>query len=234
MAEETARPARRAVAEWVLDQVYEDIFSGRLAAGDEVGEVELSERLSVSRSPIRDALRQLEFDGLVVEGARNGLRVVRAFGASDIADLYDVRASLEGLAFVRASVTRTEVDLQTLHQIQERSEKAEQDAIRDGLRNFDSDISFHMEVCRIAAMPRLTRAVNGLLRETRALLRQLDAAGAYPGTTTEVGAAHQDHRELVELLRLGDPDRARTVLVRHLEDRRNALLGALRTQQVAL
>jgi DNA-binding GntR family transcriptional regulator len=126
VTDELTRPGRRAVGEWALEQLYSDIFSGRLQAGAEVGEVELAERLQVSRSPIRDALRQLEFDGLVVPGARNGLRVVKSFGHQDIAELYDVRASLEALAFARAADLRTDQDLAVLAGIQQESEADEQ------------------------------------------------------------------------------------------------------------
>jgi DNA-binding GntR family transcriptional regulator len=227
VTEDVSRPGRRAVGEWALEQLYGDIFSGRLQAGAEVGEVELADRLQVSRSPIRDALRQLEFDGLVVPGARNGLRVVKSFGHQDIAELYDVRASLESLAFGRAAELRSDEDLAVLESIQHESEAVEQ-AVGTGRRGFDADIAFHREVCRIAAMPRLARTLDGILRETRALLRQLDTVGAYPGTPAEVKAALQDHRDLMAAIQARDPDRARQVLVQHLEDRRDALLASVR------
>jgi DNA-binding GntR family transcriptional regulator len=230
MSHGTARPGRRAIAEWVLEQLYAEIFSGRLSAGTEVGEIEVSERFGVSRSPVREALRQLEFDGLVVEGARNGLRIVRSFTASDIAELYDVRAVLEALSFSRAASVIGDEQLAALDRIQVDMERAEQRALDGGIRDFGADITFHREVCRAAGLSRLERTLHGIWMETQALLRQMDSVGAYPGNPVEVKAAHQDHRDLLDALRARDPDLAQRRLVQHLKDRRDAFLDSVRGQ----
>lgn len=224
---EIERPQRRAVGQWVLEQLYSDIFSGRLPTGAEVGEIELSTRLGVSRSPVRDALRQLEFDGLVVEGAKNGLRVVRGFTTQDIAELYDVRAALEALAFEVAARSVTDEDLHRLQTINAEMDAAESASPAGDGRDYGHDVAFHREVCRITNMPRLRRTLDGILRETRALLRHVDLVGAYPDSPAEVKEAHQEHWDLLEKLRQRDPEGARSLLIRHLQDRRDTLLRSV-------
>src|SRR5665213_2940837 len=61
------RPTRRAVTDWTISWLYDEIFAGRLSGGDALSETELSERLGVSRSPVREALRELERERLSAE-----------------------------------------------------------------------------------------------------------------------------------------------------------------------
>src|SRR6266536_2124354 len=99
----TAKPQRRALAEWAVERFYELIFTGALPAGTDLGEEEFSDRLGVSRATISSALRQLEVDGLATVAGANGRRVVSTFTIADIHDLYTVRAVLESHAAEEAA-----------------------------------------------------------------------------------------------------------------------------------
>ena len=83
--------------EQVLDQLREAIINGRLEPGARLIERSLIDMLGVSRTVVREALRQLESEGLVATDARKGM-VVRALTAAEARDLYAIRALLEGLA----------------------------------------------------------------------------------------------------------------------------------------
>lgn len=95
--------ARRVIT--IKQQVYEilrdDICSGVYAPGQQIQELELSKRLSISRSPIREALRQLVSDGLVVEYPNRGV-FVRDYTPKDIEDIYDLRILLESYAIMHS------------------------------------------------------------------------------------------------------------------------------------
>lgn len=95
--------ARRVIT--IKQQVYEilrdDICSGVYAPGQQIHELELSKRLSISRSPIREALRQLVSDGLVVEYPNRGV-FVRDYTPKDIEDIYDLRILLESYAIMHS------------------------------------------------------------------------------------------------------------------------------------
>src|SRR3954462_12762351 len=93
-------PARRSTAplrKQVLEDLREAIISGRLAPGVRLIERELIGMLEVSRTVVREALRQLQSEGLIAEDAKKGM-VVRSLGIAEARDLYAIRALLEGLA----------------------------------------------------------------------------------------------------------------------------------------
>ena len=107
---------RRSLAplrEQVLDEMREAIISGRLAPGARLIERELIAMLGVSRTVVREALRQLQSEGLITEDARKGM-IVRALTASEARDLYAIRALLEGLAARLFVEHAGEVDIASL------------------------------------------------------------------------------------------------------------------------
>lgn len=94
------QPPRRSLAPLrtqVLDELRNAIIAGRLEPGARLIERELIDMLGVSRTVVREALRQLQSEGLVAEDAKKGM-VVRALTESEGRDLYAIRARLEGLA----------------------------------------------------------------------------------------------------------------------------------------
>jgi DNA-binding GntR family transcriptional regulator len=89
----------RTLGEQVHRYLYEALLAGTLAPGDRLREAELAERFSVSRTPIRAVLRQLEQDGLVVNQPHRGA-TVRSFTRAEAKELYELRAVLESAAAV--------------------------------------------------------------------------------------------------------------------------------------
>ena len=98
----------------IRNQVYQilkdDICEGRFAPGQWLQENELAERLCVSRSPIREALRQLASDGLVVEIPNKGV-FVKEFTARDIEEIFDLRVLLEDYAISKLQHHLTTADM---------------------------------------------------------------------------------------------------------------------------
>ncbi len=90
----------------IKQQVYQilrdDICNGVYAPGQQIYEIELSKNLSVSRSPIREALRQLATEGLVVEHPNRGT-YVKDYSPKDIDDIYELRTLLESYAITNSS-----------------------------------------------------------------------------------------------------------------------------------
>lgn len=221
-----ARPNRRALGEWTLSRLYELVFSGELAPGDVLVEAELTARLGVSRSPLREALRQLELDRLVKPDEVNGKRVVVAFGVDDVAELYTVRAALEVLGFRTAAGRIDDAALDGLEQAQAAMERAARDRGSWDPRDFEADFRFHEIVCLQARMPRLHAQLSTLWIQTWALLRQLHARGVYPDAG-EDALAFRDHYALIEALRARDPDGAGRAVEQHLIERRDHLIAAV-------
>jgi DNA-binding GntR family transcriptional regulator len=96
MASDPAVHPSASLADEVYRQLREDILSGRLRPRDHLVEVDLADRLSVSRTPVRESLQRLAADGLIVSHRRRW--VVYEHTLEEIADIYEVRMALEGYA----------------------------------------------------------------------------------------------------------------------------------------
>src|SRR3989337_132621 len=95
---------RRIFREEIRDRLIDDILSGRLAPGSRIIEKRVAAQLGVSQGPLREALRDLELFGFVVISPFRGTHV-RQFSLSDLAEIYPIRAALEGTA-ARAAATQ--------------------------------------------------------------------------------------------------------------------------------
>jgi DNA-binding GntR family transcriptional regulator len=98
-------------------QIVRDIRVGDLLPGDRLTEVELAARFGMSRTPVREAIRQLEADGLVMHLPRLGA-TIRTLDHSEISELYDMRAVLESTAARFAARSASEVELSEIEAIQ--------------------------------------------------------------------------------------------------------------------
>jgi DNA-binding GntR family transcriptional regulator len=102
-----ARPRLLTLPEQIAEQLAQDIVSQTLVPGQRLKEMELANQFGASRAPIREALRLLELRGLVQIEARRGVSVTQ-LSAAEVDDLYEIRASLLGLAARRVALTRDE------------------------------------------------------------------------------------------------------------------------------
>lgn len=124
------------------------ITSGQLAPQTPMVETELSERLQISRGTLREAMRQLQQEGLLTVGAARGRLYVRHLGPKEIGDIYAVRAALEAMAAralaQRADRAETTAELRSLlHTMSE----ARADVDLDG--RIEADLNFHRGMCRL-------------------------------------------------------------------------------------
>ncbi len=87
--------------EKILETIREAIISGALKPGEKVAEPELAERFGISRTPIREAFRQLESEGYLTVSPRKGAVVV-SFSQKDVEEFYAIKSILEGYAARRA------------------------------------------------------------------------------------------------------------------------------------
>lgn len=102
----------------VYSTLREDILSGKYKAGENLVEVKIAEELNVSRTPVREAVRQLELEGLVESIPNKGV-TVKGINKQDIQDIYQIRKVLEGLAAKWAVEKITDEELQSLQEAYE-------------------------------------------------------------------------------------------------------------------
>ncbi|HOA79529.1 MAG TPA: GntR family transcriptional regulator, partial [Defluviitaleaceae bacterium] len=100
----------------VFHKIREDILNGKYKSGDSIKEVVVSKELGVSRTPVREALKQLELEGLVISIPNKGT-VVAGITEQDIIDIYAIRSLIEGLAARWAAIRISEEQLKQLEEI---------------------------------------------------------------------------------------------------------------------
>ncbi len=205
---------RSTLRERCLAALRSAITAGELAPGDHLSEVALAGRLGVSRATIREALRHLQQDGLVVAGRRSMLRV-RQLGDGEICELYAVRAALESLA-AEALASRDDraPAVAALDEAVERLDRAEGDLPAQ----VEADLAFHVRLCELAGngtLLRLWRSLEGPIRVT--------IMHAGPGRALHNMAAAR-HRPIVTAIAAGDGAAARNVIARHMADAADRLV----------
>lgn len=91
------RKENRSLTSIIFDRIREEILNNKYRVGEKIVEAKLAEELGVSRTPVREALKQLELDGLVENIPNRGV-IVKGITSQDIADIYTIRMEIEGIA----------------------------------------------------------------------------------------------------------------------------------------
>ncbi len=165
----------------VRNEVYEhlklEILTGQLEAGAKLAEIPLSQRLGVSRTPVREAVQRLAQDGLVEVEANKGARV-RGVSADEVRDVYAVREVLDGLAARLAAQHRTMHDLKIMRSALLKLEEAPK---RDYAAQIASDLEFHNAVAlasQNAALENTLRAILESVARVKLLTREYNQSEA--------------------------------------------------------
>ena len=195
-------------AERVRRAVLDDIMTGALAAGSPLDEVVLAEQHAVSRTPVREALRRLQSDGLLETGPRRQLLVVDV-SPEHRRELTVLRVALETAAAEPACAARDDDDLDRLELLVLKQRRAADDGDADAFLRLDEE--FHLALAAAARMPTLSRLLGQLGAFVR--LGRLGEAT----TTRHMRGLVREHQELVELLRSRSADTLRSTLATHIE-----------------
>src|SRR5690606_7315048 len=146
----------------IARQVREAILDGRLSPGTRVRQEALARRFGVSRIPVREALRQLESEGLVTLVPHSGARVARLDLAEHL-ELYRIREALEPVAAAESAPNLTDDQLDELRSLAAQIA----DAVDDEPRWLELDRRFHLTSYAGAALPRLRGMIEDLWNTTQ-------------------------------------------------------------------
>ncbi len=143
----------------VFNTLRQAILKGELEPGERLMEIQLAERLGVSRTPIREAIRKLELEGLVLMIPRKGAEVAR-ISEKSLRDVLELRRSLEELAIELACQRMTEEEIDELEQAQ----KAFREAVdgKDVMLMAETDEKYHEIIYQGTKNSRLVQILNNL------------------------------------------------------------------------
>ncbi len=208
--------------EWAYRRLREMIVTGELGPGETIREGPLSERLEISKSPLREALRQLHQEGLIVTVSNKGSKVA-SLTEEDIREIYQLREYTEALAGRLACQRRTPEQIAALRaNVAALAESVGRDSHREVA---ERDIAFHLLLAQIAGHRRLLRIQENLQTEMlRLVMRQF----ADWGEVAETDAAVK-HAAIVDALEAGDADLVEARIREHIRQgkyfRRAAIEG---------
>jgi len=207
---------RASLVDEICDYLRESIVGLRIKPGEQLNELKLIENLGVSRSPLREAFRLLEGEGLIVRQSRKGV-FVREISANDVLELFPIRAALERLAAELAAPRLTKKELQNLERITERMEQAIQrkNIKAYGMLNFE----FHRQIVKGARNQRLEEMIKNAGKQWMWLF----FATLYFKNSPDI--AMSSHRDIYLALNERDGKKAGACIENHIKEGGMRLLG---------
>jgi DNA-binding GntR family transcriptional regulator len=204
-------PDGASLAASIRSRLREAILKGDYAPGQRLREVDIAARHEVSRGPVREALLQLEQEGLILL-RRNRGAVVARLSRSDLEEVYSLRLALERLAILRAAQLGTEVDFGVMDAVLHEFRGTGSGQPLTEQQAADQDVRFHDAVYRAAHHERLYAAWNSIRSQVYVLLLGRNVAGPNFREDTYLG-----HLELAYMIRARDEARVVQAIERHLE-----------------
>lgn len=208
----------RTLSSAIADRLRQSILSGEVVSGTQLRQDALAAAYEVSRIPVREALFQLEAEGLLRIEPHKGA-IVTSLSLEEINDVFDLRVLLESRLFRDSIPALTDEQLHRLDDIQMKFSASirDKDARQFGLLNAE----FHGSLYAGARLPRTASLVSGLLQTSDRYTRvQLSTPAA-------MKRAEKEHAELIKLCKARDVRAGCTLLVRHIEAVRNDLVKLL-------
>jgi DNA-binding GntR family transcriptional regulator len=202
----------------VYNRLREDLITGKVRPNERLIEVELADKLQVSRTPVREALKRLAAEGLVLSRRRGW--VAREHTGEEIREIYEARAALEGYCARLAAKRATDAQLKEIANIQRGTSKNALTSSRKGL--VDVNDRFHDAIIAAAHNGRLA----DLIRRNREYYFNFRIAQLY--TDGEAAASLAGHDAIVRALLAREPDRAEREMHKHLELALSVMLAKLR------
>ena len=201
------RVEKSSLGSQIAEQLRNDIIFGRLPAGAAVSQQQLCEDYGTSRMPVRDAIRQLQYEGLIVN-TDGGHHVVAEQTPQDLEDAYRVEAMVHGLAARRATTLATDEEIGRLEELHESMVQAVGD--QDFEAVVEMNWLFHRQINHMARSAKLMAIIRSVsLSIPRGYLLEL------PGWATR---ANLEHEQIIRALQLRDEDRVVDLIVSHIEE----------------
>jgi len=208
----------RPIREIAYEMLKHAIITGEIPAGERIVETDYADRLHISRTPLREALRKLERDGLVEYVLRRGV-VVRAFTLEDVSQIYTIRNSLEILTLPAVVKNVTDEDIEALR---EQLRVMDDLLLKDDIEGISPLArAFHSTIIKISRQNRILRVIETqdefITRFSAMAIRQENRRKD----------AHKEHHQIVEFLAKRDLPGLEKLLSAHIERSKENCIKAL-------
>jgi DNA-binding GntR family transcriptional regulator len=207
---------RAPLGQQIANVIRNDILYGRLAPGERISQQQLCDRYGTSRMPVRDALRQLAYEGFILDdGSRHA--VVAPFSSEDLRDIYLIEGMLHALATRRIVEQGKREDLEFLHDCHERMLEAEASSATETMARVNWD--FHRSINKMSGSSKLIAVLR-----THALSIPRDYLLEFPQW---IERANEQHEEILEAMSKGNAATAERLMKQHVVDAGNDLIAYL-------
>jgi len=206
------------IREIAYETLKHAIITGQIPAGARIVETEYADKLHISRTPLREALRKLERDGLVEYVLRRGV-VVRAFTIADVEEIYTIRNALELITLPAIIENATPEDIRSLR---EKLHKLDLYIAKDDVESISPLArSFHDQLTSISGLNRILRVIQS----QDEYIRRFSAMSIAKETRRK--SAHEEHYTLLEYVEKKDLENFEKLMRKHIERSKETCLIAL-------
>ncbi|MGI6034446.1 MAG: GntR family transcriptional regulator [Limnochordia bacterium] len=202
----------------VYQEILENILALKYGPGTRLLEEELAAELSVSRTPVREALFRLRNEGLVTVVPGGGARVIE-FTVKDVVEIYALRERLEGLATRMAAQYILVEEIGRLGELVKDGTRAAEAQDLDLFRKIN--LTFHQQIIEAANSPRIGNMLQIISNQVVLLM---NSTAAIPGSP---GKATAEHQEIIDALASRASDRAEEAAVKHVRRAREEIIAQL-------
>ena len=204
--------------EQAYDYVKAQIMNLELKPGQYITDSQVASELNVSRTPVREALRRLEQEGLLVNQARRGWKVY-ALSLEDIHEIFDIKASLEGMLARRAATCQDEGLQKSLREAMEGMKRAARTG--DGDAWLEADFQLHRVIFSMGGNERAAGIIQNLNDQWhRVRIGFLAMQG-------RIERSNPEHEAVVDMILSGDSQEAERLMRIHLDNVRDELVRLL-------
>lgn len=194
----------------VFNTLRQAILKGELKPGERLMEIQLAEKLGVSRTPIREAIRKLELEGLVIMIPRRGAEVAKISHKS-LQDVLEVRGALEELATDLACQRISDEELKELTDAEDHFKKVVENNGTE-MEIAEADEAYHDIIYKATRNDKLIQMINNL-REQMYRYRL-----EYIKDEAQRGTLINEHESILEAIRIRDIIRAKTLMKEHIDN----------------
>ena len=203
------------LADYIYEKLENDILTGKYPYGEVLTEAGLCDQLGVSRTPIREAIKRLEQENLVIEAVK-GVTVL-GITKKDIEDIFEIRVRLEGLAARLAAENASEDDKNRLKEILDLQEFYTGRSDAEHIKDMDSDFHHTLYACCGSAV--LGNTLIPLHKKVQQYRKTSVSNGSRAHSSVE------EHRSILDAIIKGDGERADRVMVEHIQNARESILS---------